>query len=282
MMKKTLAVLLSLMLATALCFSATAEELEGGWAITADTAVTEEARAAFDAAMEDFVGSDVEPIALLGTQLVSGTNYCFLCRVTPVVPDATGHYALVYVYQPLSGKAELLAINDLQMNAYEDTEDDDAMAFEPMTEAQVNELTGQEDGSNFAAWTDEEGNVYSLFTVTAFELDADNRVTGITGSYTTIGVSEAGYYDSVGGDLNGPFTYPLAADFHADMTESAGESTEADYANVTDLYSWYVDTYMGGEVGENGALDFWFVTTQIELNENGEVSYMTYVYVPWA
>ena len=281
-MKKLLAVLLSLMLAATLCFSATAEELEGGWAVTADTAVTEEAQAAFDAAMEGFVGSNVEPIALLGTQLVSGTNYCFLCRVTPVVPDATGHYALVYVYQPLSDKAELLSINDLQMNAYEDTEEGDAMVFEPLTDEQVDDLTGEEEGRSFATWTDAEGNVYDLFTVTAFEMDADNRVIGITGSYSTIGVSEDGYYDSVGGDLNGPFTYPLAADFHADMSDSESEDGETDYSNVTDLYSWYVDAYMGGEADPNGALDFWFVTTQIELNEDGEVTYMTYVYVPWA
>ena len=28
-------------------------------------------------------------------------------------------------------------------------------------------------------------------------------------------------------------------------------------------------------------VDFWFVTTKIRLNDQGEIEYMEYVYVPW-
>ena len=66
---------------------------------------------------------------------------------------------------------------------------------------------------------------------------------------------------------------------------------------VTDLYQWYIDAYLDGsdydghelvfysdlneEQKETVNADFWFVTTQIELNEMDEIQYMKYVYVPW-
>ncbi len=112
-MKKMLSVFAALILALALCVSATAEPLMGGWEVCGDPAVTEEARDALDKALEGFVGSNVEAAALLATQVVAGTNYCFLCRVTPVVPDAVSHWALVYVYRALDGSAQILEFQDV-------------------------------------------------------------------------------------------------------------------------------------------------------------------------
>ena len=112
-MKKTVFVFAAVLLALALCFSASAEPLMGGWNVCEDTAVTEEAHAVLDKALEGFVGSRVESVALLATQVVAGTNYCFLCKVTPVVPNPEAHYALVYVYAALDGTASILAFTDL-------------------------------------------------------------------------------------------------------------------------------------------------------------------------
>lgn len=116
-MKKLLALLLALTLCAMALLPALAEGgmLTGGWTATEDAAVTEDALSAFTKAMDGFVGSTVEPVALLGTQVVAGLNYCFLCRVTPVVPNAVSHYALVYVYAALDGSAQLLQIDDLVM-----------------------------------------------------------------------------------------------------------------------------------------------------------------------
>lgn len=91
-----------------------AGQLMGGWQATTDTAIDEDAQAAFDAAMEGLLGVEYEPIDLLATQVVAGTNYCFLCRATVVVPDAVPGYAFVYVYKDLSGKAEILDIQDIE------------------------------------------------------------------------------------------------------------------------------------------------------------------------
>lgn len=89
--------------------------LTGGWTATEDAAVTEEARTALDKALEGFVGSNIEPVALLGTQLVAGMNYAILCRVTPVVPNAVPHYAVVYVYSAPDGSASILEIADMEL-----------------------------------------------------------------------------------------------------------------------------------------------------------------------
>ena len=87
--------------------------LDGGWEQTESPVMTEEAQAAFDKAMEGFVGTDYVPVAFLSSQLVSGMNYCFLCEATVVYPGAETTYALVYVYQDLEGKAEITDIVNL-------------------------------------------------------------------------------------------------------------------------------------------------------------------------
>ena len=92
--------------------------LAGGWgANEGDTSMeaNPEAQAALEKALEGLAGASYEPIACLGTQLVAGTNYCLLCRITPVVPDPTSHFALVYVYQAFDGAAEILDVQDLTL-----------------------------------------------------------------------------------------------------------------------------------------------------------------------
>lgn len=77
----------------------------------------DDAQEAFDQAFSQFLGSDVEPIALLGTQLVAGTNYAILCKVTPVVPDAISAMKVVTIYKDLHGNSTLLGFVDFDMDA---------------------------------------------------------------------------------------------------------------------------------------------------------------------
>ena len=79
----------------------------GSWAVVEPPVVTEEAKTALDAAQEKKLGAEYEAVALLGTQLVSGTNYCLLCEITPVVPNPEVSYAIVTVYCDLEGNAEI-------------------------------------------------------------------------------------------------------------------------------------------------------------------------------
>ena len=81
-------------------------ELPGGWAQCEAPIVTEELQALFDKAMEGYTGMGFRPVALIATQLVSGTNYCFFCESMPVDGGESG-YAFVTVYKDLDGNAQI-------------------------------------------------------------------------------------------------------------------------------------------------------------------------------
>ena len=86
----------------------------GGWQVTEDAAVTEEAKAVFDQATGSLLGVNYEPVALLATQVVAGMNYCFLCRSTVVSPDAEPAYKLVYIWKDPAGNAKVIEIQDME------------------------------------------------------------------------------------------------------------------------------------------------------------------------
>ena len=93
----------------------------GGWTLTEDGAIDETAQTAFDKAMETLLGVNYTPVALLGTQVVSGTNYCFLCEAAVVSPDAQPYYAVVSVYEDLQGNASTLKITALDLGQIAET-----------------------------------------------------------------------------------------------------------------------------------------------------------------
>ena len=115
-MKKIIAIalLLALLLTLGAC-GKQQEEKVGGWTLSEDGAVTDEAQAAFDKALDGLVGVSYQTVALLGTQLVSGTNYCLLCEAAVVYPDAKPYYAVVTVYENLEGEAEIRNIVALDL-----------------------------------------------------------------------------------------------------------------------------------------------------------------------
>lgn len=81
----------------------------GGITVDAKTEWDSDAQEAFDTVFEGFVGSKVEPFALLGTQVVKGINYIFAAEVTPIVEDPKTRVALVIV-NSLTGE---IAFTDL-------------------------------------------------------------------------------------------------------------------------------------------------------------------------
>lgn len=115
MKKQFLIMLISLATLFLSISSVSASPMSGGWNITTDTAITPEAQEVFDKAMESFVGVGYEPVDLLATQVVAGTNYCFLCRGTVIVPDAEPEYYYVYIYEDLEGNSELLDIQKISI-----------------------------------------------------------------------------------------------------------------------------------------------------------------------
>ena len=123
-MKKFASILaLSAILLSSFLFPAHAEEeMTGGWFANVEnpTDISQEVLDAFDAAMEGLVGCTYKPVALLGSQVVAGMNYCLLCEKTVIVPDAQPSYALVYLYDGINGERQILKIEDIEFNAFDE------------------------------------------------------------------------------------------------------------------------------------------------------------------
>lgn len=87
-------------------------DLAGGWS-PFDYEITGAARAVFKEALEGFTGVTYTPSAF-ATQVVAGTNYCFLCTGAVVVPGSPQFPALLYIFKPLSGKAHISEITRIK------------------------------------------------------------------------------------------------------------------------------------------------------------------------
>ena len=100
------------------------ELITGGWTVSGETAIEQnpEAKAALEKALSGMVGAEYTPVAVLGTQVVAGTNYCILCKVTAVVPGAQPSYELVYVYEDLSGNAEITDSKEIVLGEHDEKE----------------------------------------------------------------------------------------------------------------------------------------------------------------
>jgi len=85
--------------------------LDGGWQvngeITGNTLTPEEAEI-FEKAAGDL---GYEPVALIGKQLVSGTNYAYLCKEDTVGPA----WDVAVIYQDLSGEARFVGANRIDL-----------------------------------------------------------------------------------------------------------------------------------------------------------------------
>ena len=81
----------------------------GGTNIEVMTDLPEEVRNVWNAAFDGFVGSNVEPIALLGTRPFNGYLYIFAAAVTPVAPNA----ATMVVLAVIDTKNERISMKNL-------------------------------------------------------------------------------------------------------------------------------------------------------------------------
>ena len=115
-MKKLIALILTILM---MISAASAEgTLCGGWTPSADPAVTEELKTLFDKGTEALTGASYIPVAYLGSQVVAGTNHCFLCLSRVVIPDAIPNYKLIFIYEDLQGKAEIMNIADFDFGSF--------------------------------------------------------------------------------------------------------------------------------------------------------------------
>ncbi len=97
-----------------------------GFSIVCTNAATEAAadeelkaaRAAYDKAMEGLTGVDYVQKLYIGSQVVAGTNYYFLCKATVVYPGSKPYWTIVSVYEDLEGNCTINDIEKFQKKDY--------------------------------------------------------------------------------------------------------------------------------------------------------------------
>lgn len=107
--------------------AAAGQTVSGGWEINQgrlDPAANREAAAAFKKATATNDGYEYELIAVLGSQVVAGTNYSYFCRGKAVYPNAKPEYLIVNVYENLEGKARITATKDIPVAVQNESESD--------------------------------------------------------------------------------------------------------------------------------------------------------------
>lgn len=110
----------------------------GGWTINTQefaNPLPADVQKAFDKALEGHNGMNFEPVAYLGSQVVSGTNHRILCKATTVTADPVTSYKVVTVYEKLDGDAELTSIADFNLGDY--TSKDETVASEASENTEV-------------------------------------------------------------------------------------------------------------------------------------------------
>lgn len=117
----------------------------GGWSVPQDTKITEEELKIFNKAIEGLTGVGYEPVAYLGSQVVAGTNHCFLCKSTVIYPGATNRYTLVYIYEKFDGTEEILKFEDVTLPGTADADGTPiaggwSYAEDPAVEGKVSEV----------------------------------------------------------------------------------------------------------------------------------------------
>ena len=150
----------------------------GGWAINNDFDGIDDANAmsAFEKATEDLDGYRYDVAAVLGSQIVAGTNYLYLCRAEMVVPDAKPEYVILKVYEGLEGNAEITGSLRLlegkegweynDANPYMDENEEVKVAFDKALEG----LTGVEyKPIAYIGYKDNSYAVLTKITITSVE-----------------------------------------------------------------------------------------------------------------
>ena len=128
-MKKLLTVLLTLLMVFTIsgCNSSSQDEpivdnpvieedtpLVGGFTEVEDGTLTEELTDIFNKALDGLMGATYEPVELVATQVVAGTNYKFLANGTKTTNPITKGTYYITIYKDLQGDVKLLDIETIE------------------------------------------------------------------------------------------------------------------------------------------------------------------------
>ena len=94
---------------------------EGSWTVSDEQvapAIPDDAKQALDDATAELTDVGYEPLAYLGSQVVAGSNYGFLCRATTASAQPQTKLCTVKVYRDLAGNSSILESKDVAISSY--------------------------------------------------------------------------------------------------------------------------------------------------------------------
>lgn len=95
-------------------------ELVGNWSVDEESVsngigdISDDIKVAIDEALKSKVSVTYEPIMIMGSQVVSGTNYAVLCKNV-----TSSEWTIVYVYKNLDGKGTLMNVATFDLEVFE-------------------------------------------------------------------------------------------------------------------------------------------------------------------
>ena len=120
-MKKMVAALLLAVILTigTVLPAAAAETAVGAWADNhkAGSYLTASEKKIFNKAVKDLVGVVYTPVLTLGKQVVSGTNYAFLCTAQTVTASPSYSWKVLIVNRSVKGKVKLVKVNSFSIKS---------------------------------------------------------------------------------------------------------------------------------------------------------------------
>lgn len=89
----------------------------GGWEFHTDAMkpcdLPQKVATAFSKATHGMVGVKYEPVLYVASQLVSGMNYCIVCKTTATTNPPMKNCKALFIYEDLSGNAKITKIENI-------------------------------------------------------------------------------------------------------------------------------------------------------------------------
>ena len=95
--------------------------IAGGWKTILTNAkvnMDESVTKIFESAKSDYTALELDPVALLGSQVVAGTNRMFLAKGYQKGEETSAKYKIVIVYTDLQNKSSITSVTDFDYSKY--------------------------------------------------------------------------------------------------------------------------------------------------------------------
>jgi hypothetical protein len=93
------------------------EQMVGGWEFHTDQMkpcdLPQKAATAFSKATQGIIGVSYVPVLYVASQLVSGMNYCIVCKTTATTNPPMKSCKTLTIYEDLAGNAKITKIEDI-------------------------------------------------------------------------------------------------------------------------------------------------------------------------